>query len=129
VAEDFETGRVRIESSIQAPELAVRPGSALRSEERGAAAGSYRPNSTCCCGRRRANATALARVATIDRLEALGVPARPIWGSSRNKEQHYAVDAPRRPHPLVTLMGRRAPERSSPRRRAEKAESESHHRP
>ncbi len=114
MAEDFETGRVRIEELDPGDqEIVVEPGliSALRNE--GSAAlppGSYRPNEYVLLRPAAGgNATALARVsAGIDRLEALGVPARPTWGiKPRNKEQHYAMDALLDDRiRLVTLMGK-----------------------
>jgi PhoH-like ATPase len=114
IAEDFETGRVRIEELDRGDqELIVDETLLSELKERGTAPlppGSFRPNEYVLLraggggGR-----SLLAKVsASTDRLEALGVPEGLVWGiKPRNKEQHFALDALLDDRiQLVTIMGK-----------------------
>jgi PhoH-like ATPase len=114
IAEDFETGRVRIEElDCGDRDIVVEPGLLAELKTRGSAPlppGSFRPNEYLHL---RADGgrpgSALARVsATGDSLKTLGVPEGLVWGiKPLNKEQHYAMDALLDDHiQLVTIMGK-----------------------
>ncbi len=112
-AEDFETGRVRIEE-LDPGDTEVTVPAALIDELKVAGAaplppGDFRPNGYVLLRVAEGTRSALARVNPGgDRLEVLKVPQRSVWGiEPRNKEQHYALDALLDDRvQLVTVMGK-----------------------
>lgn len=113
VAEDFETGRVKIEELDHGDiELEVERQIVEKLKRKGKAPlpeGEFHPNDYVLLRGSGNRGSVLARVsAEREHLESLSVPGQPIWGiGPRNKEQHYALDALLDDRiQLVTLMGK-----------------------
>lgn len=122
MAEDFETGQVRIEE-LDPGDQELNVDAALLAELKAKRSaplppGEFRPNEYVLLraggagdsgAADRTQGSALARVSSsTDRLQALVVPETPIWGiKPRNKEQYYALDALLDDRiQLVTIMGK-----------------------